>query len=1190
VWHLNAPIYERVRAGETVLLEDALFPTARSGVLEDAWFTLSYSPVRDDAGAVAGVLVTVVETTARVRTRGAREAERERLLAAERAARAAAERERARLAEVLGALPAGVALTDGPEHRFVLANAAYHATVGGRDVGGQTPEEAFPDLAGQGFHEAVARVYATGVAEHTPEIVVTFRNPDGEARAVSVDLSLVPVRDAAGAVAGVLSFHVDATERVRAEAERARLAAALDAERERLRAVLLQAPTPMALLVGPEHRLELINDAYRRVSGGRDVTGLTFREAYPELEGQPFFELQDRAYATGEPWAASAVPARYDRLGTGVEDAYFDLRYEPVRDADGRVFALLNYGVDVTEQVRARRQIEALLAESEAARAELEAANARLADANAALRTTTEQLSERTADAERALAALADSEARYRLAAEVAQIGTWTWDLTTDTAAFDARVRATFGIDSDAPAPRLEVLATRVHPEDRDRVAAALAAAADPAGDGRYAAEYRVLQPDGTERWAAVAGLMRFEGTGPARRPVAMLGTAMDVSERKRAEAALTASEARLRLALDVAELGTWTWDLATGAGNLDARGAAIVGLAAGDLADVASAQLAAVHPDDLAPVQAATAAGIARGEPFDLHYRVVASDGCVRHVAARASVVADAEGRPVRLVGTNRDVTAEREATVERARLLAELEAERATLRAMILQTPAPLALLVGPEHRFELVNTAYRRISGGGRDVTGLTPPEAFPELAGSGLYALYDRVYETGEPWNGPETLCRYDRDGTGVIDTWFDLRLEPVRDANGRVFAILNFAVDVTEQVRTRHAVERLLADSERARAEAEAARAALASSEVQFRTLADAIPTLAWTAQADGYIDWYNARWYEYTGTTPEQMAGWGWQSVHDPAELPWVLERWRTGIASGAPVEMTFPLRGADGQFRPFLTRIVPLRDGDGRVVRWVGTNTDVATEREARAAAERAQEAAEAASRAKGEFLAVMSHELRTPLNAIGGYAELIELGIRGPVTDAQRADLARIQQSQRHLLGLINQVLNYTRVDAGAVRYDVADVPVADALGAAEALVLPQARARGLTLVLGDCQPGLVARADREKLQQVLLNLLSNAVKFTEPGGAVRVTCAERDGCVAISVADTGVGIAADKLSSIFEPFVQVDQRLTRPHEGVGLGLAISRELARGMGGDLTTESTPGVGSTFILTLPRA
>jgi signal transduction histidine kinase len=246
---------------------------------------------------------------------------------------------------------------------------------------------------------------------------------------------------------------------------------------------------------------------------------------------------------------------------------------------------------------------------------------------------------------------------------------------------------------------------------------------------------------------------------------------------------------------------------------------------------------------------------------------------------------------------------------------------------------------------------------------------------------------------------------------------------------------------------------------------------------------------------------------------------------------------------------------------------------------------------REAPDAAAAARAEAEAANHAKSQFLATMSHELRTPLNAIGGYAELMEMGIRGPVTAEQRADLARIRRSQAHLLGLINDVLNFAKLDAGAVSFDVADVAMSDVLAAAETMVAPQMASRGLRFTIRGCPDSLRVRADAEKLRQVLLNLLGNAVKFTDPGGAVTIDCDDRPGpLVAIVVRDTGVGIAPDRLESIFEPFVQVGRQLSSANEGVGLGLAISRELARGMGGDLTVESRVGEGTAFTLTLPRA
>jgi signal transduction histidine kinase len=241
-----------------------------------------------------------------------------------------------------------------------------------------------------------------------------------------------------------------------------------------------------------------------------------------------------------------------------------------------------------------------------------------------------------------------------------------------------------------------------------------------------------------------------------------------------------------------------------------------------------------------------------------------------------------------------------------------------------------------------------------------------------------------------------------------------------------------------------------------------------------------------------------------------------------------------------------------------------------------------------ARTLAEAARQRAEAANLAKSDFLAMMSHELRTPLNAIRGYAQLLDLGVRGPVTDAQHEDLGRIQQSERHLLGLIEDLLNFTRIERGHLEYDLRPVAVAQALDEVVILIAPQMRAKGIEHEVSLVDPAIAVQADDVRLQQILLNLLSNAVKFGEPGGRVAVTSDYDGQNVRIRVEDNGRGIPSDKLEVIFDPFVQVDGGLTRDTSGIGLGLAISRQLARAMHGDLTAESTLGVGATFILCLP--
>ena len=244
-----------------------------------------------------------------------------------------------------------------------------------------------------------------------------------------------------------------------------------------------------------------------------------------------------------------------------------------------------------------------------------------------------------------------------------------------------------------------------------------------------------------------------------------------------------------------------------------------------------------------------------------------------------------------------------------------------------------------------------------------------------------------------------------------------------------------------------------------------------------------------------------------------------------------------------------------------------------------------------ARAEAEKTRVQAEAANRAKSDFLRVMSHELRTPLNAIGGYTELMELELRGPVTEEQRRDLGRIRASQQHLLGLISGVLDLSRIESGRVAYRLESIPVGPFLAGIDDLIGPQVSGKLISLEYVPAGRELAVLADAEKLRQIMLNLLSNAIRHTPPEGRITLSAAAiEDSKVAISVCDTGSGIAEDAVERIFEPFVQLDRTLTSLHEGLGLGLSISRDLARGMGGDLTVESRRGEGARFTLTLPRA
>jgi signal transduction histidine kinase len=402
--------------------------------------------------------------------------------------------------------------------------------------------------------------------------------------------------------------------------------------------------------------------------------------------------------------------------------------------------------------------------------------------------------------------------------------------------------------------------------------------------------------------------------------------------------------------------------------------------------------------------------------------------------------------------------------------------------------------------------------------------------------------------------------------------------------------LELEMRTEELQRTAAALEERSRDAEAARAEAERARDHL-------ERLIHQAPVAMYIALGRGHVfDVVNAPYYAMVGRRPEDMLGRPGREVF-PELVPQgvfdIIDRvYDTGVAYRAPaIPATFDT-DADGASETHYFNLVyqPLLDAGGAVYAVALVATEVTELVAARQAAEAARQEAEAANRVKAEFLASMSHELRTPLNAIGGYVDLVEMGIHGPVTPAQREALGRVKMSQQHLLTLINDVLTFARVEAGRIDLDLREHAASGLLATIEPLVAPLAEAKQIALSVGACDPSLVLVADAERTRQILLNLVGNAIKFTQPGGRVQLGCERRGTWVEIRVADDGPGIAPEKQQSIFDPFVQVERSFSNPREGVGLGLAISRDLARAMGGDLGVDSVLGAGSTFVLQLPLA
>ena len=490
-----------------------------------------------------------------------------------------------------------------------------------------------------------------------------------------------------------------------------------------------------------------------------------------------------------------------------------------------------------------------------------------------------------------------------------------------------------------------------------------------------------------------------------------------------------------------------------------------------------------------------------------------------------------------------------------ERKRAEASLRDSERRYRALVEHAPVAVAHNT-MDGRFDYANQAFCDLVGYTHDeLRARTWQEITHPSDVDRDLALGQRVLTNQQPNYTLEK--RYIRKDGSVV--WVELFGNFVLDDRGLPIQGVAVAIDINARKQSNEA---------------------LRASEERFRDLANHIDQFAWTCDRLGQATWYNDRWYQYTGTTFEHTRNEGWKPLHHPYHLARVMAGIERAIAAGEPWEDTFPLRGKDGQYRWFLSRAVPIRDEHGQVLRWFGTNTDVTAQREL-------QEALQETDRRKDEFLAMLAHELRNPVAPIANVAEVLS---RVLADDEEKKTLADIIRRQAmHLSRLLDDLLDVARVTQGHIELRRAVMPLAVCIQQAVETAQPLIRERQHRLTVSETFQPLHVNADRVRLAQAIANVIINAAKYTQPGGDIRIRTFIDDGHAAVEISDTGVGIAPEFLSKVFDLFAQSDRTLDRSQGGLGIGLAVSKKLIEMHGGTVMASSAGAdQGATFTIRLP--
>lgn len=627
-----------------------------------------------------------------------------------------------------------------------------------------------------------------------------------------------------------------------------------------------------------------------------------------------------------------------------------------------------------------------------------------------------------------------------------------------------------------------------------------------------------------------------------------------DISERYRAEQELRMSERRYRDLAEAMPLSVYTADNSGKVDYYNTHWLSYTGLTMDDVREGRTQNI--IHPDDIAGATEAWRAALASGTPYEFEYRRLRSDGAYRWQLGRAIPVRDNNGTIVQWIGTATDIDDYRLAD-QRIRSSEKRYRDLAEAMPVLVFTTTPNGIVDYYNQRW--------------LDFTGLAMEQAltqvWPELIHpedrTALNENWSHALATSTPLDTEFRFRRHD----GAY-RWQLARALPIR----------NEANDITHWVGTNVDIE----DQKRAEQE-------LRESEAEFRQITESMPQLVWTTMPDGYHVYFNQRWYNYTGTTLEQVRGEGWSNFLHPDDYDRTLAVWQHSLQTGEPynIEYRFKQTGTD-QYHWFLGRAAAIRDSDGQISQWFGTCTDIDEQKQTEATLlERTTRLAqtttmlEERNRELDQFAYVTSHDLKAPLRGIANLSQWIEEDLGTSVTADIRKQLELLRGRVHRMEGLIDGILQYSRI--GRTKSTVEYVDVNELVADVVDLLAPP---ETVTIAV---EPDLPAvRTERLYLQQVFQNLISNALKH---GGRqdlrIDIGCADAGGFYQFSVADNGPGIAAqyhDKVFVIFQTLASRDKV-----EGTGLGLSLVKKIVELHGGRVWLESSEGAGATFFFTWPK-